>query len=82
MSESMNSFIEQIKQSDEYLKYQAAKEAFDKDTEANQLLKDFQELQQTYSIFQQGGFDGADLRPSPAQMAAGSHQFKSGVGPA
>jgi len=51
-------YIQALLETEEMKTYKKAFEAYKQDTEAQQLLKDFQETQQTCAVFRQGGFDG------------------------
>lgn len=51
-------YIQALSEADEVKAHKKAVEEFESDSEAKKLLADFQEAQQTYSIFRQGGFDG------------------------
>ncbi len=51
-------YIESLKATEEILAYKKALDDFENDNEAKKLLTDYQEAQQTYNVFRQGGFDG------------------------
>ena len=60
LEEKIKDFTQALIDSSEYQSFQKAQEEFDTDTEAKTLLSDFQNTQQTYSVFRQGGFPGTD----------------------
>lgn len=49
-----------LKETPEYKEFIKSRDDFNNDEEANKLLSDFQNTQQTYEIFDQGVFSGAD----------------------
>jgi cell fate (sporulation/competence/biofilm development) regulator YlbF (YheA/YmcA/DUF963 family) len=51
-------YIESLKETEEIMAYKKALDDFENDNEAKKLLTDYQEAQQTYNVFRQGGFDG------------------------
>lgn len=51
-------YIKALLETEEITTYSKAVKDFKSDTDAQKLLTDFQEAQQTYAIFRQGGFDG------------------------
>lgn len=51
-------YIESLKGTEEIMAYKKALDDFENDNEAKKLLTDYQEAQQTYNVFRQGGFDG------------------------
>lgn len=51
-------YIELLKATEEIVAYKKALDDFENDKEAKKLLADYQEAQQTYNVFRQGGFDG------------------------
>lgn len=51
-------YIESLKATEEIVAYKKALDDFENDKEAKKLLADYQEAQQTYNVFRQGGFDG------------------------
>ncbi len=58
--EKMKDFVKVLKESSEYEALSKAREDFESDEEAKKLLSDFQQAQQTYAIFKQGGFPGVE----------------------
>jgi len=59
LEEKTKDFIQALTDSPEYLSLKKAREEFESDKDAKKLLSDFQETQQTYAVFRQGGFSGA-----------------------
>lgn len=51
-------YVESLKVTEEIVAYKKALDDFENDNEAKKLLTDYQEAQQTYNVFRQGGFDG------------------------
>lgn len=60
LDEKTKNFVQALTDSREYQSFQKAQTEFDSDADAKKLLSDFQSTQQTYSVFQQGGFPGTD----------------------
>ena len=60
-------FIQALQETDEVIAYTKAVKEFDEDLEAKKLLKDFQEAQQSYAVFRQGQFSGADEKGQEVQ---------------
>lgn len=58
LEEKTEDFIQALIDSPEYQSLKKAREEFEKDKEAKDLLSDFQNTQQTYAIFRQNGFSG------------------------
>lgn len=58
--EKMKDFVQVLKESPEYISLNKAREDFESDEDAKKLLSDFQQTQQTYSVFKQGGFPGVE----------------------
>lgn len=56
--EKTDDYIQALIKTDEVKAHKKAAEEFEKDDDAKKLLSDFQEAQNTYAIFKQGGFDG------------------------
>lgn len=58
LEEKIKDFTQALTDSPEYQSLKKAREEFEKDKEAKDLLSDFQNTQQTYAVFRQGGFPG------------------------
>lgn len=58
LEEKTKDFIQALTDSPEHQSLKKAREEFESDKDAKKLLTDFQETQQTYAIFRQGGFPG------------------------
>lgn len=58
LEEKTEDFIQALTDSPEYQSLKKAREEFEKDKEAKDLLSDFQNTQQTYAVFRQNGFSG------------------------
>lgn len=58
LEEKTKDFIQALADSPEYQSFKKAREEFESDKDAKKLLTDFQETQQTYAVFRQGGFLG------------------------
>lgn len=59
LEEKTKDFIQALQDSPEFQSLKKAREEFEKDKEAKDLLSDFQNTQQTYAVFRQGGFPEA-----------------------
>ena len=62
LEEKTKEFVQALIDSPEYLSLKKAREEFENDEDAKKLFKDFQETQQTYAIFRQGGFPGIEAQ--------------------
>lgn len=60
LDQKTNEFLDAIRQTNEFKNYQKAKEKFLSDKDAQKLLAEYQEAEQTLVILEQGGFSGAD----------------------
>jgi len=60
LDEKIKGFIQALTDSPEYQSFQKAQEEFNADEKATKLFSDFQNAQQTYSVFRQGGFPGVE----------------------
>ncbi len=64
MSELMQAktqdYIQALLETDELKSYSRVLKDFDEDQEAKKLLSDYRETMQTYIVFRQAGFDGAN----------------------
>lgn len=60
MKHATDNFIDKIKTSKEYESYQKALSEFQAAKDAQKLLTDFKEAQQTFLVFRQGGFTGVE----------------------
>ncbi|MDZ7798704.1 MAG: YlbF family regulator [Patescibacteria group bacterium] len=56
----LKEFSQAIRETKKYQTYKKAAEIYEKDQEAQQLLKDFQTAQQNVNIYQQGHFSGLE----------------------
>ena len=51
-------YVQVLKETEEMVAYKKALDDFESDSEAKKLLADYQDAQQNYAVFRQGGFDG------------------------
>lgn len=58
LEQAIKELISALRETPESKELLKSQDEFDKDEHAKKLLSDFQNFQQTYSIFQQGGFPG------------------------
>ena len=60
LEQKTSDFIKALIETPEYQAFKRAQENFDSDNEAKQLVDDFNNTQQTYAVFRQGDFPGAE----------------------
>ena len=60
LEQKTKDFIAALIDTPEYQAFKKAQENFDSDNEAKQLVDDFNNTQQTYAVFRQGDFPGAE----------------------
>ena len=60
LEQKTKDFIEALRETPEYQAFKKAQDNFDSDNEAKQLVDDFNNTQQTYTVFRQGAFPGIE----------------------
>jgi len=60
LEQKTKDFIKAIMETPEYQAFKKAQDNFDGDSEAKQLVDDFNNAQQTYAVFRQGDFTGIE----------------------
>lgn len=60
LEQKTKEFIKTLTETPEFEEFIKAQNSFNKDEKAKKLLADFQNTQQTYTVFRQGGFPGVE----------------------